>query len=307
MSKVSICLCTYNGEEFLKQLLDSLIHQTRCPNEIVICDDCSTDNTGTIIDEYKANFPLIEWNIVINDNNLGWRENFKKCISLSTGDYIFLCDQDDIWNNDKLVKMLDIIENNDSIGLLACSYHVFYDNSSHVKIKQPSINEKIKPIRKNKYFMTPLRPGCTYCFKAYLKEKLITTWESSFAHDAMLWRISFLERKLYVFNYSGINFRRHSNNASSCHEEKFSKEKYHRMKDGLRMSLRCLENLNRLFPDSKLLQKQTSFYVKRLEAYKTGSTTAIFRLLFYFKYYFSVKEMLKDCILAKKYGGEDLE
>jgi glycosyltransferase involved in cell wall biosynthesis len=95
-TRISVALCTYNGERFLPQQLDSIAKQTRLPDELVVCDDRSTDRTAEIVREFAASvsFPV---KLVENDENLGSTKNFEKAIGLCSGDLIALCDQDDKW------------------------------------------------------------------------------------------------------------------------------------------------------------------------------------------------------------------
>lgn len=103
---ISVALCTYNGEKFIKEQLESIIQQTRSPDEIIICDDVSTDNTVRVIHDV-----LTGWNgkkkIIINEKNMGFKKNFENAIRYCSGDIIFLSDQDDVWNSRKI----EIIEN----------------------------------------------------------------------------------------------------------------------------------------------------------------------------------------------------
>lgn len=94
---VSIALCTYNGEKYIEEQLESLIHQTCQPDEIIICDDQSKDNTVNIAKSLLGSWPGA-WKVIINKKNLGYKKNFQKAISLCRGDIIFLSDQDDVWD-----------------------------------------------------------------------------------------------------------------------------------------------------------------------------------------------------------------
>ncbi|WP_144281537.1 glycosyltransferase [Chryseobacterium echinoideorum] len=105
MTSVSVALCTYNGEKHLKEQIESILSQTLSANEIIICDDCSTDTTRDILAQYVLQYPdLIK--IYHNSENLGYVKNFEKALSLCTKDIIFLCDQDDIWMEDKIEKII---------------------------------------------------------------------------------------------------------------------------------------------------------------------------------------------------------
>lgn len=95
-TRISVALCTYNGERFLPQQLASIQRQTRLPDELVVCDDRSTDRTVEIVHEFAASvsFPV---KIVENEQTLGSSKNFEKAIRLCSGDLIALSDQDDAW------------------------------------------------------------------------------------------------------------------------------------------------------------------------------------------------------------------
>ena len=107
--KISVALCTYNGEKFLAEQLESLAAQTLPPVEIVVCDDDSTDSTLSILDEFRkrSDIPI---HIHRNSERLGVTRNFRKAIGLCSGDYIALCDQDDVWLKDKLEKEIAVFD-----------------------------------------------------------------------------------------------------------------------------------------------------------------------------------------------------
>jgi len=103
---ISVALCTYNGMAYLGQQLRSILNQTVNVNEIIICDDASTDKTWQLIKTWQKNHPQVI-KAVQNEDNLGYTKNFEKAISLCTGEIIFLSDQDDIWYEYKVEKILD--------------------------------------------------------------------------------------------------------------------------------------------------------------------------------------------------------
>lgn len=99
-SLVSIAMATYNGERFLREQIDSLAKQTYTNLEIIICDDCSTDDTWPILEEYARTDSRIQ--IFQNKKNLGTVKNFETAISKCKGAFIALSDQDDIWLSQKI-------------------------------------------------------------------------------------------------------------------------------------------------------------------------------------------------------------
>jgi glycosyltransferase involved in cell wall biosynthesis len=107
---VSIALCTYNGEKYLAKQLDSIFTQDYLNLEVIVVDDCSMDNTLNILKEYQKRHNNLQ--LIINDRNLGFNQNFKKALSLCRADYIAIADQDDIWFKDKISLSMQHIGDN---------------------------------------------------------------------------------------------------------------------------------------------------------------------------------------------------
>ena len=115
--KISIALCTYNGEQFLGRQLASIQQQTRAPDELIVCDDCSTDRTLEILHDFAASaaFPV---RITRNEHNLGFVANFERAIQLCLGDLVALCDQDDIWYPIRLERSLQEFTAHPEVGFV---------------------------------------------------------------------------------------------------------------------------------------------------------------------------------------------
>lgn len=115
-TRVSVILCSYNGQKYLREQLDSILSQTYPADEIIIQDDGSTDNTWAIIQEYCAKFEKIK--AFQNNAGKGINNNFFSAFNRAKkGNVIAISDQDDIWENKKLEKQVNSIENK----LLCCS------------------------------------------------------------------------------------------------------------------------------------------------------------------------------------------
>ena len=118
--KISVAMCTYNGEKYLREQLDSIASQTRLPVELVICDDRSTDSTTDIIHNFADSAPFsVRFNL--NPVNLGGTakgitKNFEQASRLCTGDLIAFCDQDDVWLPQKLARMAQTMEEKPQLG-----------------------------------------------------------------------------------------------------------------------------------------------------------------------------------------------
>jgi glycosyltransferase involved in cell wall biosynthesis len=103
---VSVVMGTYNGGKYLREQLESIYGQTYKKIEVIVSDDCSTDNTVEILKEFSRDHGL---KCYINEKNLGLVKNFEKVLSLAKGDYIALADQDDIWYPGKIELLLNNI------------------------------------------------------------------------------------------------------------------------------------------------------------------------------------------------------
>jgi glycosyltransferase involved in cell wall biosynthesis len=112
---ISVAICTYNGGRFLSEQLKSIGKQSRPPCEVIICDDVSTDSTVEIVKGFAGDAPF-PVRFERNEVNLGSTRNFEKAIGLCRGDAIALCDQDDIWERDKLQRMGQVLECEPDVG-----------------------------------------------------------------------------------------------------------------------------------------------------------------------------------------------
>ena len=109
----SVALCTYNGAKYIEEQLTSILNQTHPVDEIVVCDDGSTDDTLKIIEDIRlqANSNI---RVFCNERNIGVQKNFERAISLCNGEIVFLSDQDDIWEHDKVSRIVDWFQKNPS-------------------------------------------------------------------------------------------------------------------------------------------------------------------------------------------------
>ena len=107
---VSVVMCTFNGEKYLKEQLESIIHQTHPIDEIIIQDDCSEDGTVALLNRYSKEYPNIVFSK--NDIRMGVNKNFFSALFKAKSDYIAIADQDDIWELDKIEKQISTIGDN---------------------------------------------------------------------------------------------------------------------------------------------------------------------------------------------------
>lgn len=103
--KLSVALCTYNGEHYVRELLESILNQTIKVDEIVVCDDGSSDHTLEIV-ESIGNTLVPSFHIYRNEDRKGFKNNFFQAIDLCQGELVFLADQDDVWHPNKVETMV---------------------------------------------------------------------------------------------------------------------------------------------------------------------------------------------------------
>jgi glycosyltransferase involved in cell wall biosynthesis len=142
--KVSVCIITYNHARFIGQALESaLMQKTNFDYEIVIGEDCSTDATRHICEEYARLYPD-KIRLLKNNQNLGMVENFKRTLNACTGQYVALLEGDDYWTDElKLQKQVDFLESNRDYAIVFHNAEVLIDETGEKYIAYS--NEVIKP------------------------------------------------------------------------------------------------------------------------------------------------------------------
>jgi glycosyltransferase involved in cell wall biosynthesis len=112
---VSVAVCAYNSSRYGEEQLESIASQSRLPDEVVICDDDSVDDTPSILERFRKKAPF-DVRIHRNETNLGVTRNFEKAIALCSSDIIALSDCDDIWRGDKLERVCAVLEDHPGAG-----------------------------------------------------------------------------------------------------------------------------------------------------------------------------------------------
>lgn len=258
---ISVALTTYNGEKYIKKQLDSILNQTVKVDEIIVCDDGSTDSTCNILNQ----FPI---KLYRNSKNLGYRLNFKQALEKSNGDYIFLCDQDDIWNKTKVEEMMHIMKSHNHILSLASSFEYIdsNDTSKPIKLDKKKSNNNLFPkfVKENDLVNVPIDlffpmnyfQGCSLCITKQLRDLVILNWNTNMEHDYLINTIAASLNGMYFYNKSLFKYRLHENNAigvsyytmnSNEHIENASKLQY-RLQDA-KNALNVLQIIREINPN----------------------------------------------------------
>ena len=113
---ISVAMCTYNGAKYIREQLDSILHQTRPVDEIIVSDDGSSDETLEILQKYAKEYPCVHY--AKNSKNKGFKQNFLDTMRQCSGDIVFLADQDDRWLPNKVEFILDWYEKHPQVQLV---------------------------------------------------------------------------------------------------------------------------------------------------------------------------------------------
>ena len=223
--KISVALCTYNGEKFISEQLESILNQTVGVDEIIICDDKSTDKTVSICEEILSKSGM-DYKVSVNECSLGVSGNFLKALKMTTGDYIFTCDQDDVWHKDKVE--IFISEVNKSNKLL------YFSNGDLVNSKNESLNKTLwesinlsffemeqKESLLETIFKRPIVTGAAMCVSKKLIDKVDSIPEN-WLHDEWFSIIASVEKSILPINRSTFNYRQHGNNVVGATKKSFS-------------------------------------------------------------------------------------
>ena len=159
----SVVIACYNGEKYITDQLESIKNQSVLPDEVIICDDCSIDNTYAIVTDYIKRNKLNNWRTIKNEKNIGWKSNFVKLIKAATKDIIFLCDQDDVWKPNKIEIMKNLITESPDIKLLVSDLEVVYMSENTQLFKLSDMGRKYyQHIQPKAKWLRIQRPGCVY-------------------------------------------------------------------------------------------------------------------------------------------------
>jgi glycosyltransferase involved in cell wall biosynthesis len=207
--KISVCMATFNGAKFIKAQLDSILCQLRTNDEIIISDDNSNDNTLNIIKNYNDERIKIFINV---KENRGYTKNFENAITKASGEVIFICDQDDVWNKNKVEVMLKHLK---TASLVIHNARIVDGNLKLLNESHFNLYEVKNGFFKN-FFKTRYIGACM----AFKKEILLKALP--FPHNQKLCAYDYWLTLIAEFYYNVelvqeplIYYRRHSSNAST--------------------------------------------------------------------------------------------
>lgn len=200
-------MATYNGERYLREQLYSFSKQHRLPDELVVCDDGSSDATVSILQEFAVIAPF-EVRIVQNEKNMGFVRNFEKALSLCSGDVIFLSDQDDVWFPEK-IKLVGENFAQDSMVKAIINDMLITDSELN-----RSNATQLGNIRASGFGEQRFIAGCCTAVRSEFLRVLFPFPADDFAHDSWIGDMAVALRVRRILDSPLQLYRRHGSNES---------------------------------------------------------------------------------------------
>ncbi|URZ87770.1 glycosyltransferase [Floricoccus penangensis] len=311
MIKTAVLMATYNGENFIIDQLESIKNQEMKPDYVIFRDDKSTDRTVEKIRSFIEENSLENWIINQNDNNLGWRLNFRALLldvlNLDV-DYVFFSDQDDTWYLNKNKIQVDIMETNKNIDVLSADVDIVKMSEKATIPEKYEFNDSNEVI--SKYPQTTryisYRQGWTFCVRKNFIEKVIPFWREglNISHDNILSGVSWNFGTGYNLNMPVGAHKRHGTNASGNFLTLRSENRVHVenigiLRDYYIVLTDILENYKN--NNAELYKEYRDFYIQR---YKNANGRNIFgtvkQLIFSGKYYINFSNKIRDIVFLLK-------
>lgn len=206
-TRISIAMATWNGARYLEEQLDSFARQTRLPDELVVRDDQSEDETLAILDRFRSTAPF-EVSIYQNQKRLGYARNFEAAMRDCTGHLIFLSDQDDVWFTNKLERMESAASHSSAVVLM-----------NDAVLTDSNLNEaglsKLGQLRSAKRAENEFVMGCCIAVRKSFLDLILPMEESYPAHDDWIVQIARGAGRLEVVEEPMQYYRRHGSNEST--------------------------------------------------------------------------------------------
>lgn len=273
-NNISVALCTYNGAKYIRKQLNSILNQTLVPNEIIIVDDSSKDETREILKEISLENPSIK--LFFNESNLGSNLSFRKAISNANNELIALCDQDDIWLSNKLeVQVSKIKELNTSIEKPLVSFHDLKLMNDDEEI----INESFWHLHKfnprnfsyEDLFLFNIVTGCTCLINQRMKKELLKSdMRNIIMHDYLIALIAYGFGEVIFHEEQLMLYRSH--NTSVTTKVKISIE------DRIKSFLKRVNTREYLLPNILQIEVFINLYKDKLQENKYNQSRKFIQL-----------------------------
>lgn len=248
--KISVALCTYNGAEFLPAQLESFLNQTRLPAELVISDDCSTDKTVALVEDFAKTAPFAV-RLEINEKNLGSTKNFEQTIARCAGELIFLADQDDVWLPKKIERIESEFARDSNAALIFSDAelvsenlepfgHTLWDYTFPAEMRKDAGAGKMAEFLLRQNVVT----GATAAFRTECREMFMPIPDDvpNLIHDGWIALAIANFAEVAFINESLIKYRQHSRQQLGLNIQSKEKKSYTEREKFFDDSIRFLKN-----------------------------------------------------------------
>lgn len=323
---ISVVVCTYNGTAYLREQLDSIRQQARPADEVLIFDDVSSDNSAQLCAEYILSHRLGDtWRLTVNQRNLGFISNFRQAMKAARGDWVALCDQDDVWTPDKLLRLADCANQHSDASAIAgafdvinsvgaqCPASLHRDIVGALKLPVGHRAHKLPSFLKDPYLLLlkNFAPGCTLFVSRVVCEAYISHTREDIPHDWELLIVAQMMDGLYYLGGCTTHYRIHGKNTIGVPSRNRnlipSGSGRIRTVDCADAILRAVKRYVSLIPGNHIgiANQYETFLVHRRRAFSHGSVKDFLSMLKYREIYvrmFTKKQRLGDWF-AMFFGG----
>lgn len=307
--KISVVMATYQGERFIREQLESIRKQSFPVDEVIICDDCSKDQTVQRVLEYIEEYHLEDtYHCYVNEKNIGYASNFIGAADRATGDILFFCDQDDIWIEDRVARMVHLMEEHSDMELLGSEFLRFSmgndaPNVPGWEMKMMRFDESLEHLSYEPKNIPIGCQGCTMCLRRSFYERIRPFWYEGWAHDEFVWKMALCDGALYLYHSATLKRRLHENNVT-MHKMRDRKKRIRFIEDLCKTHMATMRYVDEVTKDEKqkkLLQKNYEGCKLRLKVLKDRKVFYTIPLILRYQVcYHKRRTIFVECFMAIK-------
>ena len=211
MTRVSVAMAVYNGGKYLNEQLGSIINQLTNEDELIVSDNMSTDDSRDIILSYFKLYPNMK---ILTCNEQGISANFETALKQCTGDYIFLTDQDDVWKDNKIERVLEIFKSTEADLVL---HDCEYVDENLVSLKKTLFKDRNAAPGYQRNLWKNAYQGCCMAFKKEMIPMICPIPRDIAMHDQWIGLLAEQTGKVVFLEENLILYRKHRGSNSSKH------------------------------------------------------------------------------------------
>ncbi len=306
--KISVAMATYNGAKFINEQLQSIIDQSLPVDEVIIRDDISSDNTAKVVNKFiKSHHLEDKFDLKVNAQNLGYASNFIEALRCTTGDYVFFCDQDDIWLPDRVKDMISVLEQNEDALMIGSEFEPFKSSVDAPdvpkwelsKFRNDGTLEKLQFNSENIFIGCQ---GCTMVMRRSFLNLVDEYWYTGWAHDEFVWKLALSMDGLYFYHAVTLKRRLHSSNVT-LHKEHKNEQRLRYLKDLKKSHEKTLEFIeNNKLEDykKKMLYRHIKATKMRIDLIENKKLSNSIVLLGYTDCYHKKRSIPVELVMALK-------